>query len=247
MKFLYDLAGGQSDTQKINVFNNGTTPVKVGAAVMKGVTAATNNVMAIVATGTLADIIGVLEAASSATDASMTATPVNNFVKACVNPFAVYLAEYSQASADLVTATSASSTTAINCTSIEAMAGGWLYTVVGTGLGQLNYIVSQAGGANTLTAKSAPTVAYDTTTKFLKVLPKLWETIALSGDATKLASAAAAGSGAGRVIENYMRYDGRPLVALDPTLHDALVGLNSLNAHFYSAIVFLDHAFNIGA
>ncbi len=245
MKFLYNIDGAQSNVQKVNVYNAGTTPVKAGAAVMKGVTAGTNNVQAIVATGALADIIGVLEAASSATDSSMGATPVNNFTKCGINPMAVYLAEHSLTSANSVAATSASSSTTINCTSIEAISGGWIYVTVGLDIGQLLYIVSSS--SNVLTSKTAPSVTFDTTSKFIKVLPKWWELIALSTDATQLISQAGAGSGAARVLENYIKYDGQDLVPLDPTLHDALTGLNSLHPHFYSAIMFLDHALNISA
>lgn len=247
MKFLYDISGGQNDVQPVNVFNNGTTPVKAGAAVMKGVTAATNNVQAIVATGALADILGVLEAPSSATDSSMTATPVNNFTKCCINPLAVYLAEYSQTTTNTVAATSASSGTTINLTSAENNSGGWLYISAGTDIGNLLYVVSQAGGAGTMTVRTAPAVALDATSYMVKVSPKLFETIGLDATAVFLKSTAAAGSGAARVLENFIRYNGQDLVPLDPTKHDALTGLNSLNVHLYSAIMFLDHFLNVSA
>jgi hypothetical protein len=244
MKFLYDLAGGQNDVQKVPVYQGGATPLKVGAAVMRGVTANTNQAAAIVAAGALADIIGVLMAASSATDFSEAGT-ANNLTKCLVNPFAVFLAEYSQVSGDLVTATSASSSTTLNCTSIENIAGGWVYVALGTDIGDLRYIVS--GSSNVLTAKSAPATAWDTTTKFVKILPQFHELVAIMSDGTGLKSTAAAGTGAARVLANYMKYDGQDLVQLDATLHDATTGLNSLHAHFFAAIVFLDHALNVSA
>lgn len=242
MKFLYDIAGADANVQKIPVRQGGTTPLNAGVAVMRGVTANTNQGAAIVAAGALADIIGVLEAASSATDYAAAGTALN-LTKALVNPMAVYLAEYDQTS--VVTATSGSSGTTINCTSIENISQGWIYGVGGTGPGELMYVVS--GSSNTLTVKTAPVVAQDSTSTFIKILPKFHELIALNTTADKLASQAAAGSGAARNLGNFFRYNGQDLVELDPTKHDAITGLNSLSVHFYSAIMFLDHALNVSA
>lgn len=243
MKYLYDISGAQSNVAKVNVRHGGTT-LLAGAAIMQGVTSGTNNVAGIVASGALADVIGVLEATvlSSVTDFSMS-TPVTLRQKALVGPLSVFLAEYDQAS--LVTATSASSGTTINVTSIEDIAGGWIYVVGGTGKGQLLYVVSAA--ANTLTVKTAPAVALDTTSTLIKVEPTYRELISLNATADKLASQAAAGTGKARVLANYFRANGYPLQELTPEVHNGLTGLDALSAHFYSAIIFLDHAFNISA
>lgn len=241
MKFLYDIAGAQANIQKVPVYQAGATALKAGVALIRGTTAGTDQGAAILATGALADIIGVLEQATSVTDYAI--GTANNMAKVCVNPMAVYMAEYDQAS--VVTATSASSGTTINCTSIENIAEGWIYTVGGTGPGEL--LLVTAGGSNTLTVNTAPAVAFDNTTTFIKVLPKFHELIAVNSTGDKLASQAAAGSGKARVLENFFKYTGQALVALDPTKHDAIKGLNSLSVKFYSAIMFLDHALNIGA
>lgn len=233
MKFRYDLGGGQSSVRNIMVHTGGTNALKVGAAVQ------VSGVAAVVAAGSsLADILGVLEDGVPATPDSAPGT-VNLRAKCLVNPLAVYMAEYDQGAA--LTASSSSGTT-VTVSGLVAVAGMWIYVVAGTGIGQLIYVAT--GGSGSFTAGVAPSPALDNTSTVIKVLQQHSEIGALSADGTKLTTAAAAPTGAVRTVGNFIWAPSMSETELDPVLHN---GITVPSAKLFSAILFTDHAYNVGA
>lgn len=244
MIFFYDvLQGGVNLLKDVPVRHAGTTIVK-GAVLMKGVTTGTDRGAAILATGAGTNTVGVAEQKipSSLTDYNADGT-VHPKYKVSVNPMGVYLAEYSQDTADDVDPTSDSSGTTVNCTSIEDIGGGWVYATAGTAIGQLQYVVG--AGAGTLTTKTAFAPVLDAATgHFIKILPKFHVLGLLNATSDKLASQAAAGSFELEVLENYISANNIPFQPLDPTKHSGLTGLNSQNVRFYAEVMFRGHILN---
>lgn len=154
------------------------------------------------------------------------------------HPFRVHRVEYDLAS--VITCTQAVSTTTITVTSLEDdIDTAFLYVAVGTGIGQTNYLTAAAGGSATL--KAAFGTNLDTTSKFIKILPRFHRLTALNSDGTKLASQAAAGGIIAHVIDSYIQKNGAKMEQLNPTKHDVLTGLNSLRSiKFFADIAIVD-------
>ncbi len=235
MRFSYDILGGPAKISEITVY--GATLSK-GAACMRGVTSGTNQGGVLVGSGAFTDFVGVAEEPVLSTQtASVQSTGTILRHKFCVNPFAVYRCEYSQATADTFTGTMTSSGTSITCASLEDLTGGFIYNVT---TGDLRNI-SAGSGLTTLTAfATAVTSAH----YVLKIQPNLAKLIDFNSVATKFGgtgqSQAAAGSGVVTILETYIQADTIPLQPLRPDLHN---GLNLLgkNPVFSADIIFPKH------
>lgn len=241
MKFVYDaVSGGGPIVRKYPVFGNASN-INVGAAVMRGATPGTNQPFAILATGALADVIGVIEVthtSASAADDSNVGGTLYTTRSMVINPFAVFRIEYDLTDTMAVASTSG---TTVTITSIEDnIDGGYVYAVSGTGAGRLAFITAADG--STVTTKE--TTGWDSTTTLIKILPLWHQLVKLNSTADKIGTDAAAGSGLVTVLGSYIESDSIPHQPLDPTKHSGLTGLNSLNVKFSADIIFRNHALN---
>ncbi len=152
------------------------------------------------------------------------------------------MAEYSQASADLITCTQAVSSTTITLTNLEDdIDGGGIYVVSGTGAGQTNYLVAAASGSATL--KAAFGTSLDTTSKIIKILPRFHQKAGLSADGTKLGSYDVVGVHEVSIIDTLIERNNR-LEQFNPVKHAALTGLNSIrDFHLYAVLAFRNSVF----
>ncbi len=215
---------------KLNVpiYGAGASIAK-GALVMRGATPATNNGMAIVAGGTSAipDVLGVLTTGLNyATDGETLIAGTAYVVKPVepVTPFRCLRLEYDKTSQ--ITCTQAVSTTTMTVTSLEDnIDAAFLYVSEGLGIGQTNYLTASAAGSCTL--KAAFTTSLDTTSKFLKILPRFHLLGGLNTAGTQLSSQAAAGAVTVVVLDSFIERNGR-MEALNPTKHAALTGISNL-------------------
>ncbi len=161
------------------------------------------------------------------------------YLKAIVNPFMIYRAEYSQGTT--VTVTTGGSSTTVTVSSLEDdIDAGWLYFVGASGgsaINKLRFLTAAASGSCTVDSAITTT----TSDTFIKILPVNHRLTALTTDGINLKSQAAAGAGVSlHIIENYMVADGHSLSSLR-----GIVGYNGLlNAKFYANIAMLDHVYN---
>lgn len=140
--------------------------------------------------------------------------------------------DWSLASADLITCTSAVSTTTMAVTSMESNADcGWFYVAVGTGIGQLFFVTANTSASATL--MTAPTVALDTTSKFVHI-KRFGHKLHFTNLKGQLASQAAVGSYKFITLENYIDSpkNGIAKQLLDPTKH------NGITLTYPSAVTF---------
>ena len=224
------------------VYSNSTIMLK-GAVVMRGTTLGTNLNYAILGTGGLADVIGVLYeeqpdvAAGAETNADGSVFTKRQII---TDPFAVFRAEFDQA--DTMAIATIDSTTTFTVTSGETnMQGGYVYAVAGTGIGTLQLITTD-NGSGQYTTKTAHGFGTDTT--LIKIVPKYHQLIKLSTDATKIGTDAAAGSGAVTVRDIWIKSNSIPLTRLNPVTHSGLTALNDDAVVFYADILFRNHVYN---
>lgn len=220
------------------VSGHGTAMV-VGALLKKGSTSATDNGHLKILSGTTGNKhVGILqEAHATANDTDIPGTIYTLHPVDIIIPYRVVRLEFSQASADLITLTSAVTSASLTLTSLEAnIETAFIYVVSGTGAGQTNYFT--ASGAGTATLKAAFGTNLDTTSKIIKVVPKFHELISLNTAGTKLSSQAAAG--AIRcvalqtfIVQNNVEKD------LNPVTDSALTKLNNLASLRFEANVAL--------
>ena len=185
-----------------------------------------------------------------------TATAVGQrWGKAIINPFAVYLTEYSQAAADdeLATTNEVADTT-ITLTAIEqAIDGGWIYSThlspISTERGQLRYV--SAANVNTLTYLTAATYTAASTT-LIKILPINHELVDLTADGRKIATDLPASPVVAlKVIQNYVTpgtgFSGGKgtgaLEVLREKLHDS-TNVYAAGTKFYADLIITQHAYN---
>jgi hypothetical protein len=193
-------------------------------------------------------------AATATTDAigsiASTIATGNIYAKAIINPFAVYLAEYSQLAASYCTAAADSASTTYTQTVEEKMEGGWLYVVPGVtssivaNQGQLRYIaVSTSTTSYTLLTAMTTTTAE----KLISIKPVNHRLVGLNASATNtatmlsnLTSMAAQATLSLHVIENYVGGKNKPLEPMRQQVHD---GIADTTLKFYSDLVQLDHCY----
>lgn len=213
---------------KLPIFGS-SADIKRGAAVMVGATPGTNNGMLIKASGSSAtpDIFGFLQELHDYSETGDTLIDGTNFVTHPVliaHPWRIFRIPFDITS--VITCTQAVTTTTATVTSLEDdIDAAFLYVAQGTGLGQTNYLTASASGSCTL--KAAFGTSLDTTSKFVKILPKFHDILSLNSDGTMLASQAAAGAIKGMIVDTFIDRNGK-LEQLNPTKHAALTGLNSL-------------------
>jgi hypothetical protein len=251
MQFHYDLTGAEPIVRDVPVYDASTTAsFTKGEMLMLGTTEpdadADQNISFV--TGYIAsaaqcvDALGtILETVANAAALYNGASP--KYAKAIINPFAIYLCEYSQAASDDEAVTTGGVSTTVTIASFEDdTEGGWLYFPLAAAgaKGKLRY-VSENNGSGALTVDSAITTTTDDTV--IKILPVNHRLTNLTADATKLLTQAAVGDNVSlHVLENYIESDGHGLQALKPALHKGLNGLS--NAKFYADIAMLDHVYN---
>ena len=239
MKFAYDLQGNSEIVRDYPVFGD-ASDISEGAVVIRGATPGTNQPFAVVGTGALTDVIGVIKELHDFSVSGDPTTTGTVFIerKIIINPFAVWRIEYD--SADTMAVVSTAGTT-VTITSLEDnIDGGYLYAISGTGIGRLAFITTSASGSCT----TKETTGWDSTTTVIKILP-LWHQLAkINTAATMLGTDAGAGTGEITVLQNYIEADSIGHTRLSPVTHSGLTGLNSRNVKFYADIIFRNHALN---
>lgn len=266
-RYHYDLTGAEAIVRDVPVYDSAT--LVEGEFIMRASGTGVRACFITGWTGTSAEMVnglGVMNetittsskadfgdhittAATTATAAissiAATVTTGNRYGKAIINPFAVYLTERGQTSADYITAT-ANTTTTYTDTMEDEVDGGWLYVVpISTGVvanqGQLRYI-SASNGTATITTLTALTTT--TAEKLIKILPIGHALLGLDPAATyssdKTAHTAADEVGF-RVVENYVGGKNRPLEPLRQQVHD---GITDKTLKFYQDLVIKDHLYN---
>lgn len=238
MKFSYDIAGGAALTRRLPIFGNGSDIVE-GAVLIKGATAGTNQGFAIVGTGALADVIGVLGALHDFSVVGDSALTGVTYVRApiIINPFGVYNAQYD---ADDDANVASVSGTGVTITSLEDnIDGGWLLGDDGF----LTYITASASGSCTAkdNVETAPAATWDSDTDVIKILPLNHDLLKVNAAADQLGTDPAVGTARATVLENYIEANGVGHSPLDPTKHS---GITYTNIRVFSDIVFLDHSYN---
>jgi hypothetical protein len=185
-----------------------------------------------------------------------TATAVGQrWGRAIINPFAVYLTEYSQAAADdELATTNETADTTITLTAIEqAIDGGWIYSThlspISTERGQLRYV--SAAAVNTLTYLTAATYTAASTT-LIKILPINHELVDLTADGKSIATDLPASPVVSlKVVQNYISagsgeggaFGSSSLDVLREKLHDNS-NKYGRGTKFYADLILLNSAYN---
>lgn len=231
---------GQEMTTNLPVSGGGSALVQ-GCLLKRGATPASMNGHLRVATGSAAhpDTIGILkEAHATADDTDVAGTIFKTHPIELVTPFRIVRMAYAVASADLIACTGAVNSTTFAVTSLEDnIDAAFIYVVSGAGAGQINYLTASAGGSATL--KAAFGTNLDTTSRFIKILPRFHPLGALNADGTKLTSQDAAGSWPIIVIDTWIvRGEGKD--QLNPVNHSALTSLNNTVIRFEADVAIRD-------
>lgn len=221
----------------------GGSAIVAGALLKRGITGTQPlGALQLVASNTtaFADAVGILrEAHATAADTDAAGTIFTTHPVQLIDTGRLVLVEYSLASGDLITCTQAVSTTTITVTNLEDdIDTGALYVAAGVGIGQMNYLTAAAAGSATL--KAAFGTSLDTTSKFVKILPRFHQKVGLTADGTKLGSYAAVGVHNFSVIDTLIERNNR-MEQFNPKIHSALTGLNSLrDFHIYAVCAIRD-------
>lgn len=214
----------------------------------RGATPATDNGMLIPhnGTGAAADLVGILEVLH---DFSVVGETLMNGTAFVTQPVElldcppIITIEFDLTAANAIACTQAVSTTTMTVTSLEDnIDSAFIYVVSGTGAGQTNYLTASASGSATL--KAAFATSLDTTSKFIKILPRFHKLLSLNSAGTKLASQDAAGSLTGTIIDIRLQRS-ESIDQMDPTKHSALTGLHNVkDLRFEADIVLFDGLLN---
>lgn len=246
MRYFRQWGGGEPFIMDVPIYD--ATDLIVGEMLMLSDQAGADGHAFIASDGVTGEQLGVLQEtpALSTSDASTGYA----YAKCIVSPDALYLAEVSQRSGDIITANITASTgTTLTITSLEDdIDAGWVYVTDNlgtcTGAGQLRYLTASAAGSATLS--SAATIGTDS--DIIKIPPTFHKLIDANVPFTHIESAAAAGAAVKVVnIENYIekrgRFNGRE--AMRYSKHRNLSNLNegSKNPTFSCELAMIDHAF----
>jgi hypothetical protein len=244
-----DSVGAQNYTRAWPLFGNATNIAK-GAAVVLGTTQGTNQGFGIVApanTSMAGIYLGVTEAPFNAATLDNDPSAGTKYLTTPVNigPHVIYEAPYDvtitaatgRFTTGLTLTAVTTATPSVTVTSLETIAGGWLFF----DNGELHYVLSVSSGVATL--KSATSSAITTTNKALKI-PYIGEVlITLNTAATNISGGTAAqGAVQAAVLENYIRSVGYDNVDLDPTKTDNIIfpTVNGVFPGIFAAIQFQD-------
>ena len=254
MRWHIDLCGAEPIIRDVPVFDSSS--LAVGELLMLGNSAIgtddsrvafqtayedTENLEAI-------DCLGIcMEATSDVTAAADTVD--TDYAKAIINPFAVYLAEYSQAAADDVALTQTFNSVTLTISSHgDDQDSGWILTgsesTTSKFAGQLFFITADDGSDMTLHA-SPTTAGSSSVDHIIHIRPVNTRLVGLNASATALFSEAAVATGLHlHIMENYIEADGLSFAPLRPQIHAPSTNLSLTNAKAYADIVMLDHIYN---
>lgn len=250
MIFRQDASGGQYWKKGIPLFGNATNIVK-GAAVVRGTTQGTNQGFGIVApanTSMSAGLfLGVTEQLFPAATIDNDPSAGTKYILTDINvsPSACYEAQYDNAltagvfTNGLTMTAVTTATPSVTVTSLETIAGGWLFF----DNGELHYVLSVSAGVATL--KSATSGAITTANKVAKIYYIGAPLLTLTTAADKIGiSTAAQGAVQATVIESYVRSVGFDNVILDPTKTDNIIfpTVNGVFPAIYSLLNFTQSA-----
>ena len=277
-KFHYDITGAEPIVRDCPVYDAATL-VK-GEFVIKDATNAADNHRLITGAASLVDAVGIMNETLALTDSAdygdfvttaktTTADAIssvaaggattaysggNRYGKVIINPFAVYLTEYSQAAADDVALTQAWSTTTLTIGSLEDnWDGGWVLganqSATSNFEGQLRHVTAAAAGSCTLNA--APTVAGTTDDMIIKILPVNKILLDLNAGATAIASNAAVDTFTAVIVENYITSPNKPLEPLRSGAHAYDISASAISLNLgssvkaYADVLLYDHLYNV--
>lgn len=216
--------------------SGGGSAILKGALMKRGTTPATGNGLLLPATGNNAALynIGILQQAhATANDTLVNGTVFTTRPIDLICPFRVVRVEYSLVTADLIACTQAVTTTTMTVTSLEDdIDAAFLYVVSGTGLGQTNYLTASASGSCTL--KAAFGTNLDTTSRFIKILPRFHQYASWTSDGTKLSSQDVVGVPRVLILDTLIIRDGN-VASMSPVSHDDLTGLNGYSSLKFAA------------
>jgi len=248
-KFHYDLTGAEPIVRDMSVYDaatlvKGEFVVKdstdpddnfrlVSSEVMSNLTLAAGIMNETLTTVSLADIGDTTTTAATSTTAAISSVAASGattaysgftrYGKVIINPFAVYLTEYSQAAADDLALTQAWNSTTLTLASLEdSCDGGWFLgasaSTTSGFAGQLRHNDRAASGSATVSA--APTVAGAVGDTLVKIIPVNKILLDLNDAATMIQSqAAVASESAATIVENYISAKDRPLEPLKVGTH----------------------------
>jgi hypothetical protein len=248
-RFHYDLTGAEPIVRDVPVYDASTTAgFALGEFLMLGNTAAgsADNSVAF-QTGyessqatSMVDGLGITqEALADGTNAAGTSFA---YLKAIINPFAVYLTEYDQSSA--IAFTTSTTTITLTGTLEDNIDLGWIYVVTSAVSNEyaLRQLTASTSGSATM---DSALVTTETAGTVIKVLPVNHELVNLTTDAKKILMQAAAAAGVSLgVIENYI--DSPAIGGLTPLRAAAHRAKNSLSSttKLFADLVMLNHIYN---
>lgn len=256
LRWHYDVTGAEPIVRDIRVYNSGA--LQKGTAMGAGVVATAENggCAILLAGGTLSNYIGVLQEDLTAAQAlSVVATGVDKYAKLIINPFAVWLGQYSEHADDDVPITAGdTSGKSVTVTQVTNHFRSWVYclvkgTAAATGSGNL----FQNGAMTTTTVLTAATdyddyLTANTTSDLVIVLPAPFNAD-VAGGSIDLSVASGisgmqiagysgtAGAGAGIILENYIESPMTPMAPLVCSIHSGRNYKNE-NPKFYGDLMF---------
>lgn len=220
---IYRTQGHTTRIALYSIDGNGSD-IKDGALVMRGVSDETDKGTVILASSAGADAVGILEELHDF-DVTGDTTMEDGLVDVrrrvgVLLPGDEVAAEFSHLNADDSAVASMATTQTMRITSQEDDTdGGWVYVISGASAGLLSYIIENDG--TDLTLKTVPTIQPDNTSLVSHMRPRFHQTTGLSADATKLRTAAAAGSLPWRTLDLQILEPGASRwESLNPTIHD---------------------------
>ena len=253
MRYFKDIYGAPGPiVELVPVYD--ATSLSDGALIMQGTTDPDSNAdhgvaFVVATTGSSAeavDSLGIIQGITGDYGQAVTVTTLPDtaappYLRAIVNPGAVYLAEYAQADTMAVASTS---TTTITVTSLEDDIDiGWVFIVTTAVTGNaynLRQLTASAAGSATMDA--ALSGGNETSGTAIKILPVNHRLTKLNTAATGLGTDAAAGSCVAlHIKENWIAGDGTTLVPLRAANHRN-TNWNA-NTKLFAEIVQLDHVF----
>ena len=256
MRWHIDLCGAEPIIRDVPVYDS--TALVVGEMLMLGNSSKESNdngtAFQTAYEGTesaeCVDALGICMEAT--TDVAANANAVTaDYAKAIINPFAVYLAEYSQTTGDVVALTETLSSTTLTISSHgDDHDAGWILASSSSETagfaGQLWFCT--ADDATDMTLHATPTTAgASTTDDIVMIRPINTRLVGLNMAATKLWSEAADATGVSlHIMENYISSDELSLAPLRPQVHAKTANLSLTNAKAFADVVMLDHVYNMG-
>lgn len=253
MNWHYDVTGAEPIIRDMRVYSATTVNLLRGTALRMGAVGSTTTAgcAEIATVAGLENMVGVLQEDLIGDDAhlSVGATGVDKYGKIIINPFAVWLAQYSELAADILTNTAASAT-GVALTVVAVVTNHfrtWCFVLSGTGLGNL-YQVGAVTGTTVLTAATtyAGSLKANAVNDTFINTHCPWEADVANGSVNLATNAidlaghdATAGAGDALVLENYIAGGSWPMEPLVAARHS---GVNvGAGCHLYGDVIFSEH------